>query len=106
MKKRLTTKAIRQYLINNNIPLNQQINFKLSLLQDLLNDLRQCNDNIKHNGIITNNNNNKTIGLNPSVKYKVQCVKLILKLLQEIGIKSAKVDDYDDTEDFINSLIT
>lgn len=105
MKRQLTTKAIKRYLLNNNIKINEQIRFKLNMLDDLINDYYICNQNIKENGFITTFNNEKTKGINPIIKYKVQLIKLILRTLQEVGIKTKIIDeDYEDVNDFLERL--
>lgn len=105
MKRQLATKAIKRYLIKNDIQINEQIKFKLNLLDDLIQDYYKCNENIKENGMITSFNDGKTKGINPTIKYKVQCIKLILKLLQEVGIKTKNIDeDLENVDEFINRL--
>jgi len=102
---KLDTKHIREYLSKNNIQIDEEKEIKLTLLSDIIEDYKDCLYNIKENGIIINTNNNKTMCLNPSIKLKIQCIKLIIKLLQEIGIQSEKIIS-DDSEDFINSLLS
>ncbi len=102
---KLDVKQIKEYLCKNNITIDQEKEFKLILLADLIEDYKDCIYNIKENGLIIHTNNNKTIGLNPSIKLKISCVKLILKIMQEIGIKSETIIN-DDSEDFINSLLS
>lgn len=85
MKRQLTAKAIKRYLSTNNIKINEQIKFKLCLLNDLIQDYYKCN--------ITTFNNEKTKGINPIIKYKVQLIKLILRTLQEVGIKTKIIDE-------------
>lgn len=105
MKRQLTTKAIKRYLLHNDIQINEQIKFKLNLLNDLINDYYKCNKDIEQNGIIQSFNDNKTKGINPSIKYKVQIIKLILKILQEVGIKTKVIDeDLEDVDEFIKRL--
>lgn len=105
MKRQLTTKAIKRYLSNNDIKINEQIKFKLNLLNDLINDYYKCNQNIKENGFITTFNNEKTKGINPIIKYKVQLIKLILRTLQEVGIKTKVInEDNEDVDEFIRRL--
>ena len=102
---KLDTKHIREYLTNNNITIDEEKAFKLALLDDLIEGYKDCLCNIKENGLIITTNGNKTTCLNPCIKLKISCVKLIIKLLQEIGIHSEKVIS-DDTDDFINSLLS
>ena len=102
---KLDTKHIREYLSKNNIQIDEEKEFKLSLLNDLIEDYKDCICHIKENGLIISTNGNKTICLNPSIKLKLQCIKLILKIMQELGIHSEKVIS-DDTDDFINSLLS
>ena len=98
MKRQLTTKAIKRYLSNNDIKINEQIKFKLNLYY-------KCNKDIEQNGIIQSFNHNKTKGINPTIKYKVQLIKLILKLLNEVGIKTKVIDeDNEDVDEFIRRL--
>lgn len=105
MKRQLTTKAIKRYLSNNDIKINEQIKFKLNLLDDLINEYYKCNKDIEQNGIIQSFNHNKTKGINPTIKYKVQLIKLILKLLNEVGIKTKLIDeDNEDVDEFIKRL--
>ena len=102
---KLDIKHIREYLTKNNITIDQEKVFKLILLADIIENYKDCVCDIKENGLIINTNGNKTICLNPCIKLKISCVKLIIKLLQEIGIKSEKIIS-DDTDDFINSLLS
>lgn len=102
---KLDIKHIREYLTNNNITIDQEKEFKLILLADIIENYKDCVCDIKENGLIINTNGNKTICQNPCIKLKISCVKLIIKLLQEIGIKSEKIIS-DDTDDFINSLLS
>jgi len=102
---KLDIKQIREYLNKNNISIDQEKEFKLILLADLIEDYKDCVFDIKQNGLIINTNNHKTVCLNPSIKLKLQCIKLIIKLLEELGIKSEKIIN-DDTDDFINSLLS
>lgn len=105
MKRQLTTKAIKRYLSYNDIKINEQIKFKLNLLDDLIQDYYKCNEDIKENGFITTFNNEKTKGINPLIKYKVQLIKLILRTLQEVGIKTKIIDeDYEDVNEFLEKL--
>lgn len=105
MKRQLTTKAIKRYLSNNDIQINEQIKFKLNLLDDLINDYYKCNQNIEQNGMITSFNDGKTKGINPTIKYKVQIIKLILKILKDVGINPKIIDeDYEDVNDFLERL--
>ena len=105
MKRQLTTKAIKRYLSTNNIKINEQIKFKLCLLNDLIQDYYKCNEDIKENGFITTFNNEKTKGINPIIKYKVQLIKLILRTLQEVGIKTKVInEDNEDVDEFIRRL--
>ena len=102
---KLDTKHIREYLSKNNIQIDEEKEFKLSLLNDLIEDYKDCICHIKENGLIISTNGNKTVCLNPCIKLKMQCIKLIIKLLQELGIKSETIIN-DDTDDFINSLLS
>jgi phage terminase small subunit len=102
---KLDIKHIREYLSKNNIQIDQEKEFKLNLLSDLIEDYKDCLYNIKENGLIITTNGNKTTCLNPCIKLKISCIKLIIKLLQEIGIKSETIIN-DDSEDFINSLLS
>ena len=102
---KLDIKHIREYLTKNNIQIDEEKEFKMTLLDDVIDTYKDCLYNIKENGLIVTTNNNKTICLNPCIKLKISCVKLIIKLLQELGIKSEKIIS-DDTEDFINSLLS
>ena len=102
---KLDIKHIREYLSKNNIQIDQEKEFKLTLLSDLIEDYKDCLCNIKENGLIITTNGNKTTCLNPSIKLKISCIKLIIKLLQELGIKSETIIN-DDSEDFINSLLS
>jgi phage terminase small subunit len=102
---KLDIKHIREYLSKNNIQIDQEKEFKLTLLSDLIEDYKDCLYNIKENGLIITTNGNKTTCLNPCIKLKISCIKLIIKLLQEIGIKSETIIN-DDSEDFINSLLS
>ena len=102
---KLDTKHIREYLSKNNIQIDEEKEFKLSLLNDLIEDYKDCICHIKENGLIISINNGKTTCLNPSIKLKLQCIKLIIKLLEELGIKSERIVT-DDTDDFINSLLS
>lgn len=105
MKRQLTTKAIKRYLLNNEIKINERIKFKLNLLVDLINDYYKCNKNIEQNGMITSFNDGKTKGINPIIKYKVQIIKLILKILKDVGINPKIIDeDYEDVNDFLERL--
>lgn len=105
MKRQLTTKTIKRYLSNNDIKINEQIKFKLNLLDDLINDYYKCNQNIEQNGMITSFNDGKTKGINPTIKYKVQIIKLILKILKDVGINPKIIDeDYEDVNDFLERL--
>ena len=105
MKRQLTTKAIKRYLLHNDIQINEQIKFKLFLMDDLINEYYKCNKDIEQNGIIQSFNHNKTKGINPTIKYKVQLIKLILKLLNEVGIKTKVIDeDNEDVDEFIRRL--
>ena len=102
---KLDIKNIRAYLSNNNITIDEEKEFKLTLLSDLIETYKDCVCDIKENGLIITTNGNKTTCLNPCLKFKLQCIKLIIKLLQELGIHSEKVIS-DDTDDFINSLLS
>ena len=102
---KLDTKHIREYLSKNNITIDEEKEFKLTLLSDLIETYKDCLFNIKENGLVVHINNGKTSCLNPCVKLKISCVKLILKIMQEIGIKSETIIN-DDSEDFINSLLS
>ena len=102
---KLDTKQIKEYLSKNNITIDEEKAFKLTILNDLIEDYKDCVYHIKENGLIVTTNNGKTTCLNPSIKLKITCTKLILKLLQELGIHSEKVIS-DDTEDFISSLLS
>ena len=102
---KLDIKNIRAYLSNNNITIDEEKEFKLSLLNDLIEDYKDCICHIKENGLIITTNGNKTTCLNPCLKLKLQCIKLIIKLLQEIGIHSEKIIN-DDSDEFINSLLS
>ena len=105
MKRQLTTKAIKRYLLHNDIQINEQIKFKLFLMDDLINDYYKCNQNIEQNGMITSFNDGKTKGINPTIKYKVQIIKLILKILKDVGINPKIIDeDYEDVNDFLERL--
>jgi len=101
----LDIKQIKEYLNKNNIQIDQEKEFKLILLSDLIEDYKDCVYHIKENGLIIHTNGNKTTCLNPSIKLKISCVKLILKIMQELGIQSEKIIS-DDSEDFINSLLS
>ena len=101
----IDAKQIKEYLNKNNIQIDQEKEFKLTILSDLIEDYKDCIYNIKENGLIITTNGNKTICLNPCIKLKISCVKLIIKLLQELGIQSEKIIS-DDSEDFINSLLS
>ena len=102
---KLDIKHIREYLSKNNIQIDQEKEFKLILLSDLIEDYKDCIYNIKENGLIISTNGNKTTCLNPCVKLKISCIKMIIKLLEELGIKSERIVT-DDTDDFINSLLS
>ncbi len=102
---KLDIKQIKEYLCKNNIQIDEEKEIKLTLLSDLIEDYKDCIHHIKENGLIITTNNGKTTCLNPSIKLKLQCIKLIIKLLEELGIHSEKVVS-DDTEDFINSLLS
>ena len=102
---KLDIKHIREYLTKNNITIDQEKEFKLILLADIIENYKDCVCDIKENGLIITTNGNKTTCLNPCLKLKLQCIKLIIKLLQELGIHSEKVIS-DDTDDFINSLLS
>lgn len=101
----IDAKQIKEYLNKNNVIIDEEKAFKLNLLSDIIEDYKDCVFDIKQNGLIINTNNGKTICLNPSIKLKLQCIKLIIKLLEELGIKSEKIIN-DDSEDFINSLLS
>lgn len=102
---KLDIKNIREYLIKNYIQIDQEKEFKLTLLSDLIEDYKDCVCDIKENGLIINTNSGKTTCLNPSIKLKISCIKLIIKLLQEIGIHSEKIIN-DDSDEFIASLLS
>ena len=102
---KIDIKQIKEYLKKNNIQIDEEKEFKLTLLSDLIETYKDCVCDIKENGLIITTNGNKTTCLNPCIKLKISCVKLIIKLLQEIGIHSEKVIS-DDTDDFINSLLS
>ena len=102
---KLDIKHIMEYLTKNNIQIDEEKEFKMTLLDDVIDTYKDCLYNIKENGLIVTTNNGKTTCLNPSIKLKITCTKLILKLLQELGIHSEKIIS-DDTDDFINSLLS
>ena len=102
---KIDIKQIKEYLSKNNVIIDEEKAFKLTLLSDLIEDYKDCVCDIKENGLIITTNNGKTTCQNPSIKLKIQCIKLIIKLLQEIGIKSETIIN-DDSEDFINSLLS
>ena len=102
---KLDTKHIREYLSKNNIQIDEEKEFKLTLLSDIIETYKDCLFDIKENGLIVQTNNGKTTCLNPCVKLKISCIKLIIKLLQEIGIHSEKIIN-DDSDEFINSLLS
>lgn len=105
MKRQLTTKAIKRYLSTNNIKINEQIKFKLCLMDDLINEYYKCNKDIELNGIIQSFNDGKTKGINPTIKYKVQIIKLILKILKDVGINPKIIDeDSEDVDEFLRNL--
>lgn len=101
----IDAKQIKEYLNKNNIQIDEEKEIKLTLLSDIIETYKDCLFDIKENGLIVHTNNGKTTCLNPCVKLKISCVKLIIKLLQELGIKSEKIIS-DDSEDFINSLLS
>lgn len=102
---KLDVKQIKEYLKKNNIQIDEEKEFKLTLLSDLIETYKDCVCDIKENGLIITTNGNKTTCLNPCLKLKLQCIKLIIKLMQELGIQSEKIIS-DDSEDFINSLLS
>ena len=102
---KIDIKQIKEYLCKNNVIIDEEKAFKLNLLSDIIEDYKDCVFDIKQNGLIINTNNHKTVCLNPSIKLKLQCIKLIIKLLEELGIKSERIVT-DDTDDFINSLLS
>ena len=102
---KIDIKQIKEYLCKNNVIIDEEKAFKLTILNDLIEDYKDCVCHIKENGLIVTTNNNKTICLNPCIKLKISCIKLIVKLLQELGIKSETIIN-DDTDDFINSLLS
>jgi len=75
---KIDIKQIKEYLCKNNITIDEEKGFKLTLLADIIEDYKDCVCDIKENGLIINTNNGKTICLNPSIKLKIQCIKLII----------------------------
>ena len=102
---KLDVKQIKEYLCKNNIQIDEEKEIKLTLLSDLIETYKDCVCDIKENGLIITTNGNKTTCLNPCLKLKLQCIKLIIKLMQELGTQSEKIIS-DDSEDFINSLLS
>ena len=102
---KLDVKQIKEYLCKNNIQIDEEKEIKLTLLSDIIETYKDCLFDIKENGLIVHTNNGKTTCLNPCVKLKISCIKLIIKLLQEIGIHSEKIIN-DDSDEFINSLLS
>lgn len=107
-KKQKTNKIIKklkQCLKDKEIALTTDIEFKLRLLENSINDYYLFIEDIERNGIVITFNSDKTKGLNPSFKGKIQTSKLILKLLNEIGLNAPKSnDEIENTENFINYL--
>ena len=95
---------IKQDLNNKCVPIDESVTIKLQLLQDTIKEYYLLKDDIREHGIVIEFNNNKTRGLNPSYKAKNLASKLILKLLEEIGYNKPNNDDYDNADDFIESL--
>ena len=102
---KLDVKQIKEYLCKNNIQIDEEKEIKLTLLSDIIETYKDCLFDIKENGLIVHTNNGKTTCLNPCVKLKISCIKMIIKLLEELGIKSERIVT-DDTDDFINSLLS
>lgn len=96
---------LKQCLQDKGIALSTDIYIKLNLLENALNDYYLFIDDIESNGIIIDFNNGKTKGLNPCYKAKIMTSKLILKLLNEIGLNAPKSnEDIEDAQEYINYL--
>ena len=99
-------KGIENYLERHEIEIDTQINLKLNLLEDLINNYKMCVSDIAEKGITIMFNHNQTIGINPTFKAKTEIIKLIIKLLKELGIERKRIEDDEEetTQDYIERL--
>ncbi len=95
------SKKLIKHLQSNNVIITPSITLQITLLDNAISDYKMAKEDILTNGIKTLNNNGKTIGLNPSVKAKLDNARLIIKLLKEMGLSNT---DNEEIDDFIKSL--
>ncbi len=109
MKKKEITKYIedvRKYLTEKYGEVYPQWEAIIFLLQDNLDLYFQCRQSIKDNGIFDSDTYKK----NPLLSTAKDIQATIIKQIQHLGLSPyavgrIKVDDEDDTEDFVESLL-
>lgn len=58
----------------------------LAMLADQIDLYIECNKGVKANGVISKFNNGKTIGPNPFITVRNSTLKLIIQLMNELGL--------------------
>lgn len=99
-KAQKTIDEITAYLVKNDVDISPPITIKLNLLQSLIIDYLNAEEYLQKNGYITTFNKGTSVGLNPILKLKYECVKQIRKTLNEIVPK----EESENVEEFIRSL--
>ena len=64
----------------------EQDKHTLAMLADQIDLYIECNKGVKANGVISKFNNGKTIGPNPFITVRSSTLKLIIQLMNELGL--------------------
>ena len=88
--------------LKRNGTISTQKDIQITLLKETLNTYNEANRLIEENGYLMSFNDGKTKGQNPMLKTKFDSLKIIIKLVNDL---LDKVEEEDDADAFINSLI-
>lgn len=88
--------------LKKNGTISAQKDIQITLLKEALNTYNEANRLIEVNGYLMTFNDGKTKGQNPMLKVKFDSMKIIIKLVNDL---LNEVEEEDDADSFINSLI-
>lgn len=93
-------RKIQKSLKTNNEKISPNYILQLSMLDSIITDYEKAKEDIETNGIKCFHNNGKTIGQNPAIKVKLECAKLILRIL-----KGFRPEEIEEVDEFMRSLM-
>ena len=91
-----------EFMRKNSIPINEKTALECELLKECLITYKSAIKEVERNGLIISNNNGKTTNANPAVKIKLDCTKLIIRLLKDLTHDDNM--DEESVDDFIRKL--